>query len=345
MRLVMYQLKVNNPRVQKRILKALTFVSKYVTSKPNWLSTRWIYHKDHFGIGSNSLSKYLGEQLLICVDEHYSMDRGICKQYIRNEIGYKHLKELLADKPATIATTEQLQLDTGKFLYESKSNRLFNPIQNYPSIIKRPLLARNGYNYNYDIQCCAPRLLLQYSRKCGLDTPTPLLDSYIDNRKQIRTEISDALGITSDQVKQIINALLNGAVISHRTDTSILNILDNKHQLIDQLKSNRYITELRVEIKSMWCAIKPHRLQRTITDVRGRTRALPLSTKEKSITYRELEEIVLREIAKYLGRTNNQALLEHDGWTSREVIDITELRSYVKSHTGYLIEIDWEIYE
>jgi hypothetical protein len=272
------------------------------------------------------------------------METGKCKRYIRNTDGVKSITGLLTGS-VTISQTIQTQLDTGLFEYKEQSNRLWNPLQNLPRYIKRPALAKNGYNYNYDIQCCAPTLLLQYARKCGLDISTPLLDQYISDRTTIRKELSLTLGISIDQVKQIINALLNGSLISHREDTSIFLLLNRKHSIIDQLQTNQYVIELRDEIKSMWRSIKSHRPVRTITDVRGRKRTCPLSSRDKAGVYRELELEVIKSVQTYMKQTNNNCLLEHDGWMCSNAIDINELRSYVRSHTGYMINIDWEIWQ
>jgi hypothetical protein len=336
----MYEPNIKDPRVLKRIQRALDWTINNLGKTPKAKSKREI--DDHLGRGE--LAYWLRDQLLICIDHYYNMETGKCKRYIRNTDGVKSITGLLRGS-VTISQTQQTQLDTGVFEYKEQSSRLWNPLQNLPRYIKRPALAKNGYNYNYDIQCCAPRLLLQYARRCGLDSPTPLLDQYISNRTEIRSELSTQLGISTDQVKRLINALLNGSVISHREDTSVFLLVGSKHTIIDQLKTNQYVCELREEIKSLWRSIKPHRPVRTITDVRGRTRTSPLSSRDKAEIYRELELDVIKSVQTYLVKTNNRGLLEHDGWSCSLAIDIDELRTYVRSHTGYMIELDWEIWQ
>lgn len=341
-----YSPNFSDPRVIKRINLALEYVRQYIKPNENtWQSTRHI--DDHFSQGQLPLSKWLRSKLLIVVDNHYNYLTGKCKTYSRNEDGYQELKSLMSSKPQQpqITSSEHEQLITGQFIYDHQANRLFNTIQSKPKYIKRPLLSSYGYNHTYDIICAAPRLILQYARKCGLDTPTPLLDQYLADRQQVRQQLAQDIGITTDQVKEIINALINGAVITHRSDTSILKILNNKHLLIDSLKQNQYITKLRVEIKSVWQSIKPHRPLRTMINKNGVTVNMRLTPRDKSDVYRELEELVLREIQRYLVRTNNRGLLEHDGWTCCDVVDTTELRSLVRSNTGYVIELEWSINE
>jgi hypothetical protein len=50
-------------------------------------------------------------------------------------------------------------------------------------------------------------------------------------------------------------------------------------------------------------------------------------------------------VNKYLTKTKNKGLMQHDGWTTCDVIDISELRTYVRSMTGYDLDITWEIYQ
>jgi hypothetical protein len=341
----MYQPNLNDPRNQRRLQMALDYVTTYVNPfKPVWLATRHI--DKHFGQQQHALSKWLRKELLICVDESFNKDLGYCKKYIQNIDGInRHLKSIgYTPKPAIAPEVEQ-QLASGDFEYEEKSNRLWNPLQQLPKRVKRPLLAQNGMNYSYDIQCCAPTLLLQYAQKCGLATPTPNMDAYLKDRSTIRKNIADDTGITVDDAKFVINALLQGGQISYHRESSISIRLNGNQHLIGKLKDNQYLLELREEIKSIWTCIKPTLPVRYLTDKNGKTRRCALNGRDKSGVYRSQEELVLKEIKRYLKKNKNKALLEHDGWTCEKIIDEVELRSYVKATTGYQIELECEIYE
>ena len=330
-----YEPDLNRKNTRKRIEQAITWAEQFIDkTKPNWLSTRYI--DDNLGSQSRPLGKWLRQQILICVDEHWNWQTAKCKKYIRNDVGIKELKKRLNYTPVKQVTKEEeQQLATGEFEYEEKSNRYFNSIQYKPRYVKRPLLAHWGYNYNYDIACAAPRLILQYARKCGLTKETPLMDRYINDTAAMRQELADELSLTPDQVKLVINTILNGGHISHKEDTSLFVQLGRSHIYIDRLQASSTIDLIKKEIKSMWSAIKPHR---TLTSAR-------ITPKDKSDVYRELEQVVIKSVRTYLNKTKNKGLLEHDGWTTCEAIDITELRTYVRSTTGYDIEVVWEVYE
>ena len=328
-----YEPKFNNKKFRERAQQALEWVEKYVSStKPNWLSTRAI--DQQFGQQQLPSSKWLRQQLLIVVDPHWNHLTGKCKTYIRNSEGAKALRAAL--NPKVKITAEQAeQLASGQFEYKEQSNRFFNPIQYIPKTVKRPLLASWGYRHNYDIACAAPRLVLQYARKCGLTKATPLLDRYINHTDQMRQELALELDLTTSEIKRVINTILNGGHISHRTDTSLFIELGSSHLKIDRLQASDTIANIKQEIKSLWDAIKPHR---TLSSSR-------ITPRDKSDVYRELEQQVIKSVRAYLNKTKNKGLLEHDGWTTCDVIDIIELRTYVRSMTGYDIQVVWELLE
>ena len=333
--MITYQPNFTDIRVQRRCKLALAWVNTFVGSTPQWLSTREI--DKHFT--NKPLGQYLRQQLLICEDPYYNMTLGRCKKYVRNTTGcYQLLQQVhgTVSNPSTITSQQHDQLTTGEFVYTQKANRYFNDIQQLPKRIKRPLLSQTGYNYAYDINCCAPTLLLQYARNtCKFDVLTPGLDQYILDRQSIRRQIALETNLTENQVKFIINAMLHGAPISHKLDSSIFVHIKN-HMAIDKLKTNSFIQGVKEEIKLMWQAIKPSITIDT---------SLRLSGRDKAKLYRELEQQVILVIKRYLRKTHNKGLLEHDGWTCQKAIDDTELRSYVRSHTGYVIKLDWDIYE
>ena len=333
----MYTPNYNDPRVKNRIIQAIAFVEQYVSkTKPNWLSTRAI--DKHFGQGQLDISKFLRQKLLIIVDNHFNFETGKCKTYIQNPDGVNELRQALGGVKITPKITPQLQtqLNTGLFEYNDSSDRLFNPLQNLPRYVKKDILSNNGYKYNFDIECAAPTLLYQYAQRSGLNRSLQAIEAYIEHRSVIREELCILYKLDIKQVKQLINALFQGAYLSVDHRTSIYHLLNGNCHLIRQLQSNEYLCELRSDIKSMWAVIIP--------DMKLKLNKKRITGRDKSAKYREIEREVMDVIKRELKRTKNKHLLQHDGWTSKEMCDVNMLRSYVRSHTGYLIKIDTEIY-
>jgi hypothetical protein len=342
----LYNPNLNDPRVKARCQKALDWVNQYITSKPNWLSTREIDR--HLGHCGRPLGKWLRQQLLVCEDDWYNHQTGICKKYVKNHLGYSELNQLLHYTPqAKVKITPEVeqQLSTGEFVYTEKSNRFWNPIQYIPTIVKRPLLAQHGFRHHYDIQCAAPTLIKQYALQLGMTASTPALDLYLANRTSVRQRIARECGISEKTVKIVINALFQGARLSRSSQSDLYHKLNGNISQIAWLQQDQFLCELKKDIKKCWDTIKLTLPVRTQTDKNGIERRTPLSSRAKSGVYLQLEKQVLTQVKKFLKKENNKGLLEHDGWSCERAIDPDELRTYVRTQTGYLIEIDWEQYE
>lgn len=333
----MYTPNYNNKKTYNLFIKAITFVEKYVSPhRANWLSTRYI--DEHFGQGQLESSKFLRHKLLICVDPIFTT--GKCKQYILNERGLNELKTALGICQRSNRFDQYRdQIESGLFEYQEKSSRHFHPLQNIPKS-QRDQWREMGYIYNYDIQCCAHTLIYQYAQQLGLDEYLFALTKYINNRQQVRQELAEECEVSPEVIKEILQALLNGAVIKNDKQSSIYRALQGDLAKIKFLQQHTYIQELKSDIKKCWSYIKDTLPQRYITTQSGITKRLPLNSKQKASVYRDRERQVMREIERYLTLTGNRYFTEHDGWRCVNEVDIDEVIDYVKTNTGYMIKID-----
>lgn len=331
-----YTPKFTDPRVRAKCISALTFVEQYVkANQSNWLSSREIQR--HVGSLSRPLGKYLKEQLLICTDPYYNIETGQCKKYTANTHGIKKLKENLGILTVNIEPTAKIQeqLDSGEFEYTEKSNRLHHPLQRLPKRIKVPLLKKNNYRHEYDIQCSVHRLILQHAQSLGLTFATPALDEYISDRTLVRERLANECGISVDQVKQVLTAMIQGGTLSAFHENRIFAQLNYNRVALSNLQVNPYVLQFKEECKQIWKTIKP-------TLSVGTRR---LNGRDKSELYRVLEESVRVVIQRSLKRDKNKYFFEHDGWTCARAVDIDRLISEVKTQTGLVIELEWTIHE
>ena len=242
-------------------------------------------------------------------------------------------------------------LSTKNFEYDDKSSRLWHPLQRVKRNYKKAALAEYDLLYQYDIECAAPTLLLQYSQHIPLvldennkwiQGPMDLwlfaINRYLKDKSQVRKELARNADITEQQAKIIINALFAGAVISQSPTTEIYQMLDGDRAKIEYLKQDEFLCELRSDIKTMWDYIKvtlPHKTNKS-------GRRIPISSKQKWILYFDLERKILDVVRKYLSETNNEYFLEHDGWTCVSEIDETDLIDYIRTNTGFNIKLSCE---
>jgi hypothetical protein len=339
-----YSPNFTNAKVRKRCLKALGFVCSSLSyDKPRaWARVeldKWLGHQ-HIDLG-----QWLRKTLLVEKSARWNKDTGECKKWLLNESGVNHLCEIyndylvvklpiakLREKTTQIAidwaeNEYKQQLETGSFEYKEKSNRFWNDLQRIPSEIRKPLFAKHGYEYEYDIQACAPTLISQLARKEGMTRPTPVLDDFLANRTHYRTALAERIGCTETQSKQILNAIFAGAKLGPgNAVATILN--ENKHQLT-LLKQNVWFGSLRKDIKKCWDAIK-------ISE-----KSVRLSSRDKWMIYFSKEKQVMSVIKKQLIKENNRYFLEHDGWRCESYIDPLSLRLSVRKAVGYDIQIDY----
>ena len=334
----------DNAKVRTRCLKALGFCcsSLSIDTPRQWARVeldRWFGHQHH------QLSRWLRKTLLIEDSKRYNKDTGECKKWLLNEVGVNHLCEiynnyLIVKLPsATLrSNTTQIavdwaeveyktQLETGNFEYKEKSNRLWNDIQRIPSEIRKPLFAKHGYEYEYDIQACAPTLIHQYAKKSGLTRPTKTLDLFLADRQYYRQALAERIGCTEKQAKTILNAVFAGAKLG--PGNAVAEILDNDINKVNLLRDLVWFKELRKDIKKLWDVIK-------ISEGCQR-----LSSRDKWMKYFELEKSVMSVVRKQLIKEGNRHFLEHDGWRCESYIDPHSLRLSVRKATGYDVMFEY----
>lgn len=256
----------------------------------------------------------------------------------------------LVDQQSVINEYEeqiQHQLLTGERDYEEKSDRDFTIEHNIPGIIRMKIYPKYGYKYDYDIDCCQPSIISQYAQMNGLTAPLKTIVHYITNKHLVRAQLSEELNVPVKDVKQIINALFNGAPIQFPhgdIEPAIFKLVGKNYNKLGRLQSNPFIVQLQEEIKLCWDAIKPT-IEREYKIVGGKSRLLPITPKIKSRIYREQETIINRVMRKYIHKHPGYfALSIHDGFLSNNEINQQELIDVVLEQTGYVIRLSVDFY-
>lgn len=336
----------SDPRIQKAAKKALTFVELYTKSNQvHWISSKEIYR--HFGNTTRPLGKWLKSQLLETRDKYYNAATGVCQKYSRRTEGVKLVRELLNDPHWQPEVKPEIleQIQSGEFAYEEKSNRWYTAAQYLPRRLRDSTLNNAGYRYHYDIEAAAPRMLLQRAQQLNPDLKLQHLEHYINNRSLVRKQISQNCGITEDQAKTVINAVLQGSYISKYRNGKLFMALNQDYNAVTRLQNDDITQNLVQDIKVLWRTLKCEFPVRYLTDKNGRTKSVRIDAKQKSGYYRELEQQVGKVITKMLKKHSVRYLWIHDGWRSDKVIDPALIESEVRRKTGFKIKLEWTIYE
>ncbi len=348
-----YQPNFTDPRVRSRAIKSMGFACGVMSeTKPHPWSTRYI--DKYFGVSSNPLSRYLRETLLTCTDESFKFnipgEVGVCKKYILNKEGMRFLKENLKISNTIIypivlqvaQADHKVELDSGNFTYDDKTHRLWHPLQRYRKQFRTQILAEAGYTHDYDIACCAPTLIHQYAQHLGMEEYLFTLRDYLSNKTKIRNEIAREIELPVSAVKEIINALFAGATIANNDKSDIYEILNGDRIRIEYLKQNKFIKELRKDIKTCWEYIRPVMQTRTRLQPNGKQRLCKITPKQKWNVYFELERIVLNSVRTYLEENSIKHFLIHDGWVCDKQVNEEELKEHVKMKTRFNINFDYQ---
>lgn len=98
-----YKPNFNDPRVIRRVENAIGF-TKAMTSAKRPKHLAGVFIDKHLGMQNNPLSKYLRNKLLICTDNRYNKDSGICKSYVFNTFGMSSLVEAISSRVPVLSS-------------------------------------------------------------------------------------------------------------------------------------------------------------------------------------------------------------------------------------------------
>jgi hypothetical protein len=335
----------SDPRSRRRAVAAIEAVERCI--KPQQVySIAQSQRRAWFGTLSNPLSNWLDSHLLATADPHWNMATGQCIKYRLREQNLHELKLDLGITSTYIPTPEvQHQIATGEFEYQLKSDRWYTTAQFINSRVRGPLLANAGYRYAYDIEAAAPTILLQRAQQCKIDFEAPALQAYIDDRTSIRNQIANEASCTTDQIKRVMNALLQGSIISTWGNNKLFCALDQDYALVERLKQSQTLIAIRGDIKAVWQCLRDEFPRDKSIDKNGSLRCRRLSARQKSAYYRQFENQIARVIQKALRKQKLRFLWVHDGWQCDQAIDPVELTQQVRRQTGFVIKLDYAVFE
>lgn len=355
------------------------------------LSSNWI----RANIGRPDTAIYdLFEELIFCSNTSYAVDSH-CKQYrinmkrfeqMRNKFGIDYSVYSEQSINESLSEEQVQQLESGDFNYNLNQNdfRHHNALQNFKKIIRQKFLTQYGYKYDYDINCSMQAFFVnqfKINRQIELEQKKltakrapkllndslPTIENYIANKKQIRDELANQSGLTTDDIKEIITAICNGGhlkttlegvirkIILSNSDSSYAaekigkkitfgDLNKRTHQwifiseliskeLVESIKSlltNQFLISFRNDIKSFWS------LYKKVNQIKAR-----LTSVDKARVYFQFEFKIRSVIISFM--QNKKIFLIHDGFVSQERIDIDSLINEIKKETNMNVTFSHEV--
>jgi len=318
----------------------------------------------HLGPSGRPMSKAIREHVLISNDS-YSTSTKQCKSYTISRKGMKWVREMLQTKiwisfsewqtkhsPITdeflsptlsedeldlkiiesfIFRSHASELQNLSFVYEEKSNRLWNSLQMMPKKYRHPVFVKYGLKHDYDVSTCAPTLLIQYARKLGFTGKADCIDNLIENKREVRKMLSDHTGVPIDGIKTALNAIFAGGKLQRNSDCNIFaESFKCNWDWATNFKNCIFVQDLVAEIASMWKFICAKDNANT-----------PYNSAEKWNLYFSLEKQVLVSAMSFMDGRNVKYFAIHDGFAANTELCIDSLEQHIYKQTGFNVKYDY----
>ncbi|TWB18840.1 hypothetical protein FBZ89_109227 [Nitrospirillum amazonense] len=335
-------------RVAKRANLVLDWCDQFVGSKREMRVSseelRRVFSNKDRGLGS-----WLYSTLLIQVGT-YQVGSHPYSYSLKIE-GYQKLCGLLGRevRSETDVVRQRFQpvLDGRAVEYHDNGLRRFHPVQNIRRDVRKQVF--DGW-WDYDVESCAPTLVYQYAVShyrwvYGVQSaaePFPSILRLINDKAHIRQHVSSLTGLDVSRSKQILQMLFFRANPGMHASNALYSTLGNDPYIFQKLVNDDYVQALRLDAKAMWrYAIARDTHERASLRMSGIKSSTPVSgiRARRMNIYLSLERRVMDAIFRQLSADGVTHVIMHDGFMSRDKVDVGKLTRLVKDEMGYEIRL------
>ena len=257
----------------------------------------------------------------------------------------KFLKALHQDAAMLVSKARNVNWP-GRVLHrytESESGRVYAAttpnLQNCFRVLRETAMA--GL-YDIDIENCHYSILAQMAAAHGHQCT--VINNYLDNKRQFRESLAAEFGISEDQAKEALIALIYGAKFSVLAKDALPKIF-NSTQLAKQIYLHPKFLALRDDIANARAVVlKAQEVsRRTIKNCRGLTIRLDDSNERQQLAHLLQGVEVTALEAAYRLYPKEIVLLQHDGFTSTEPLDTKRIEAAMLEATGYRLKVEQKV--
>ncbi len=309
---------------------------------------RPVHHDKLFEVFSNpgrGLGQWLFVNLLTQTGSYQPGKRSF--SYKVKERGYQKVYGLLNAMPPTevdVVTREYGPLIRGEAApeYKDTGNRRYHPIQNIRRDVRHKAFA--GW-WDYDIETSAPTLMHQFVTKSKWfdGKGFPALERLINDKRQVRAEVAALTGLEAQPVKELLSAVFfrGNPAPSHKA--GMFRILGGDYERHHRFVTAPLIKELRADVRRLWLLAdqfdKNERASQVLFNGVKPSRRPAKATSRRMAIYLSLERKVMQVIEVEVGRQKVPMILIHDGFMSKDRLDLSKLVLAVRNQTGYSIRL------
>ena len=197
--------------------------------------------------------------------------------------------------------------------------------------------------YDIDIENCHYSILAQMAAAQGYQCTE--INDYLDNKEKVRDSLAAEFGISTEQAKQALIALIYGAKFSLRAKDALPKIFNKDPALADKIYKHSKFLALRNEISEARAVVlKAQEVsRRTIKNCRGLTIRLDGSNERQQLAHL-LQGVEAKALeAAYSLYPEKIVLLQHDGFTSTKPLDTKRIEAAMLDATGYLLKVEQKV--
>ena len=254
------------------------------------------------------------------------------------------INERLVEINKLLATTREEGSNTIPIFYEEVRTGRYTAknatLQGYHKSVRYAAL--KGC-YEYDINAAHQNILIQLLEQRNLDFPElKVVRDYVKDKQQIRNDLSAELQTPIETVKEIINALTYGAILSSNKKYSLYDICEGDKDLIGRVITKPWLIKLTKALE-----ISHNRLigdDKSIKNAVGiQSELLERRSQVMAHLLQGYERLVLDALIKH-SKPTNVALLIHDCIVYYTPKNTSDLSRIVFEETGFNLSFSEELY-
>lgn len=196
--------------------------------------------------------------------------------------------------------------------------------------------------YDIDIENCHYSILAQMAAAQGYQCTE--INDYLANKEKVRDSLAAEFGISTEQAKQALIALIYGAKFSGRAEDA-LPMIFNSTQLAKKIYLHPKFLALRDDIEGARAVVlKAQEVsRRTIKNCRGLTIRMDESNERQQLAHllQGVEATALEAVYRLYPK--EIVLLQHDGFTSTKPLDTERIEAAMLEATGYRLEVEQKV--
>lgn len=222
---------------------------------------------------------------------------------------------------------------------ESDSGRLYATggasLQNAPALIRKAALSGR---WDYDVENCHFAIAAQMARQAGF--PCVAIENYMAHKKAVRAEIANTIGISINQTKTCLLAVMYGARTTDWHENAIPQAIGDKAAALYALPLFAHIA---TDVKLARVAIlKQHKLNRQggLVNDFGKSIKADEHSPEQRLAHliQGVEAKALRACIEL--HPGEIVLVQHDGFTAAKPLDVAALEQAIQTATGYALTLE-----